>query len=81
MSPDYVSEMFQRQNHGYDVRNNQGLVQPSFSTIRYGFNSVRYLGSKIWNNLPNDVKNSNSLSVFKKRLRNVTDVNIMSRFL
>ena len=81
MSPDYVSEMFQRQIHQYNVRNNERLVQPHFSTIRHGYNSIRYLGTKIWNSLPNDVKDSQSLNVFKKRIKRVTDTGILTRII
>ncbi len=42
------------------------LIQPKFNTITYGNNTIRYQGSKIWNNLSNNFKMSNVLSSFKK---------------
>ncbi len=41
------------------------LVQPKFKTVTYGHNTIKYQGSKLWNNLPNDLKKMNSLLSFK----------------
>ncbi len=40
-----------------------------FNTITYGHNTIRYQGSKIWNNLYNNLKMSNGLSSFKKSIQ------------
>ena len=45
------------------MRNENALTLPNFSSIKYGYNSFRYLGAKIWNHLPNVIKDSPS-SVF-----------------
>lgn len=81
LSPDYMVNMFTRNNHDYNMRNRQGLIQPSFSTIKYGYSTFSYLGAKIWNRLPNDVKESSSLSVFKNRLSLYQDCSSLLRFV
>ena len=38
-------------------------------TVHYGLQSVRYLGHKIWELVPSNIKYSNSLSKFKKLIK------------
>ena len=47
------------------------LLVPRFSTrpIRYGKKSLSYLSPVLWNTLDNDIKQSNVLTAFKKRLK------------
>ena len=54
----YLNELFVRKNTRYNLRDNNRLQQPEFQTIRYGFKSFLYYGSKLWNFLPSEVKNS-----------------------
>ena len=44
------------------------FIPPARSTI-YGTNSVHFLGSLIWNRLPNLVKSSKSISEFKNVIK------------
>ena len=38
-------------------------------TVHFGIQSVRYLGPKIWELVPNDIKYNNSLRKFKKLIK------------
>lgn len=53
--PAYLHDMFTL-NEGSNSRKGSQLIQPKFSTIKYGFNSVRYQGSRWWNLLDNNFK-------------------------
>ncbi len=64
MSPLYVKSVFIKKCIAYKLRDFIPPIQPKFNTITYGHNTIRYLGSKIWNNL----KMSNGLSSFKKSI-------------
>ena len=79
ISPYFMSSLFTQQDHRYHMRNENALTLPSFSTIKYGYNSFRYLGAKIWNHLPNGIKDSSTLSIFKKRLSGFNDVSCFVR--
>ena len=50
------------------------INSPKFRNIKLNISSFQYLRSssllKMWNNLPLDLKRSNSLSIFKNRLLN-----------
>ena len=69
-SPEYMSEIFTVKQVGYNLRNSFILDIPRFQTVKYGKNSVRYAGAALWNQLPNHIKNSNSLKEFKEKIKN-----------
>ncbi len=56
----------------YESRNFIPLIQLKFNTFTYGHNTIRYHGSKIWNNLSNNLKMSNGLSSFKKSIQKLS---------
>lgn len=57
-------------NHNYQTRFKGQLIPHQHSTALYQ-KSVFYNGCKIYNHLPADIKNSNSLFIFKKRIKNL----------
>ncbi len=65
MSPLYVKSLFIKKCIAYELRDFISLIQPKFNTITYGHNTIRYQGSKIWNNPSNNLKMSYGLSSFK----------------
>ncbi len=48
----------------YGLRNVNLLVQPKFKTVTYGHNTIKYQGSKLWKNLPNDLKKKKFFVIF-----------------
>ena len=68
MAPQYLNELFQSNNAGYNFRDSQKLIQPKFNTVRFGYKSFRYYGAKLWNALPVYVKESSSIFIFKRRI-------------
>jgi hypothetical protein len=52
-----------------NTRNNEIYFIPYVRT-NYGKFSLIYQGPNVWNNLPQDIRNANSLSIFKNMLRN-----------
>ena len=53
--PAYLNDLFCL-NEGSNSRNVYPLVQHKYKTIKYGKNSVRYQGSRVWNQLENKFK-------------------------
>ena len=68
LNPPYLNELFKIKDTRYHFRDNNRLQQPGFQTVRYGFKSFRYYGSKLWNALPAEVKKSQNLHHFKKNV-------------
>ena len=48
------------------------LVQPRVITTKYGLNTFRYYGPKIWNSLNDDLRTSPTLKKFVTRIRKIT---------
>ena len=68
VGPTYLHNMFKPKDNIYKLRNKYVLEQPLFNTVTYGKRSLKYEGSKLWNTLDNDVKNSlNSFKMYIKQ--------------
>ncbi len=60
-----MKDVFIQKEVTFGLRDINRLVQPKFKIVTYSHNTIKYLRSKLWNNLPNDLKKMNSLSSFK----------------
>ncbi len=67
--PLYRKRLFIKRYIAYGFRDCIPLIQPKFNSITYGYNTIRYQGSKICNNLSNNLKISKGLSSFKKSIQ------------
>ena len=67
-SPLYIQDMFEIKNSWYSMRDSSKLVQPKQNTT-FGLRSFTYFGSKLWNNLPIDFKETTDSAIFRDRLR------------
>ena len=50
MSPDYISELFQRSDTNYNLRHSDFMI-PKFNTITFGKYSIKYRGPYLWRKL------------------------------
>ena len=48
------------------------MCLPKVKTVRFGTETVRFFGQKLWRRLPTDIKESESLSTFKRRIKMYT---------
>lgn len=60
----YVSD--NRNTHSHLTRNSMAIRLPKYNLERTKANII-YSASKVWNELPDEVKNSNSVGIFKSR--------------
>ena len=42
---------------------------PTVKSVNYGLESIMFLGSKIWESLPNNLKNKESIESFKMAIK------------
>ena len=68
MSPVYLTDIFVTNNNRYNTRQTENLYVPVVNTTQYGLHSIQYLAAKIWNQLPKETKNVDTLSSFKKNI-------------
>ena len=66
LNPSYMKNIFIRQNRRENSRNPNNLVTYMENAVTYGENSLKALGPKIWNSLPDYFKEKRSLDSFKK---------------
>lgn len=72
LAPDYLSERFIKVSETHDrklrsVEND--LLNVPYSRTRYYDNAFSVAGAKLWNSLPNDIRQSPSLCSFKTRIK------------
>ena len=63
-----VNKVFQTNDCPYDLRN---LASKQKSTIKYGINTIAFRGPQIWQNIPLEIRNSESLSLFKSNIKQI----------
>ena len=68
MNPAHLYELLTTHESKYELRNRSRLLQPKFNTYRYGYNSFRYLGSKLWNSLPSHLKDIDNIYDFRREI-------------
>ena len=66
--PIYLHDLFTIKNSVYDTRNVFPIALPLYKSIRYGKSTLYYQGAYLWNNMPSEIKTSQSLQVFKKSI-------------
>ena len=69
ISPIFLKNIFAYQDQPYELRGGSKFIQPLVRTTSFGINSFRYEGTKIWNNLPEQIKNANDVKEFKQLIQ------------
>ena len=68
MSPNYLSSLFEKVDHGYDTRLSDTDLKLPRCFTNMGQKAFSYCGASLWNTLSNELKASSSLDVFKRKL-------------
>lgn len=68
LCPGYITDLFSLNNTTYNLRVKEFQL-PRFNTITYGKHSLRYLGPLLWSKLDSDLRNSETIEDFKRRIR------------
>ena len=77
LCPKYISDLFNLKSSGYALRNADFIV-PRFNTVNFGKHTIRYLGPVPWSKLSMDVRRSDTLQVFKNRIRRIDLNNLIN---
>ena len=67
LNPPFMKEIFSRNTNS--ERNGTTLLVKMQNTKKYGSDTLRALGPKIWNKLPVHIKETTSLDIFKKLIK------------
>ena len=69
IAPIIVPELFSYSNVNYNLRSDSQFHQPSANTVWNGQETISYLGPKIWNMVPEEMKQKSSLFAFKREIK------------
>ena len=69
MAPDIVNEIFQNRTTSYNLRANSNFSIRPVHSVYHGTESLSFLGPKIWEQVPEDIKQSKSFEIFKNKIK------------
>ena len=73
INPEFVESFFKPKKLSYNLRKGLTLNLPRTQST-YGTNAIHFRGVLIWNNLPAEVKSSNSVFEFKTKIENLGNI-------
>ena len=68
-SPPLLNDIFVPPSLPYNFRQNDTLEWRRVNSVRHGAKSISFLGPKIWDLVTSDIKLSQSLSIFKRKIK------------
>ena len=71
-SPKYLYDLIQLCQYSYNLRSSSStnlLLQPRTRYIHYGDRTFSYAAPRLWNSLPNYIRNSNSVGTYKIHIK------------
>ena len=69
LSPSPVGDLFKQRTEVYGLRNKRCWEVPRVQTVNFGIETIRYRGIKTWDLVPQDIKESDSLETFKRKIK------------
>ena len=69
ISPPLLNEVFVPRQSNYELHGNNFLERRRVKSVRYGTESISSLAPKIWEILPNEIKDSDTLQIFKAKIK------------
>ena len=77
LSPEIMKEVFVCQkNENYDLRSGTHLANRYMHTAHFWTDTITNLGPKLWNLVPDEIKNATPLSVFKSRIKTLITAHV-----
>ncbi len=69
LNPSFMKDIFVEKQVSYGLRGCHNLSLPQARTTCYGLETISFLGCRLWQALPNDLKQSDTLSSFKRKIK------------
>ena len=74
LSPDIMTDVSKIRENTYNLRNVHIFESQNPRTKRFGLDSIAYRASQLWKNVPEEIRNSTSLPVFKKKIKKIPSI-------
>ena len=69
LSPDIMNTIFKLRQNTYDLKNFHTFESQNPRRKRFGLDSIAYRASQLWKNVPEEIRNSTSLLIFKESIK------------
>ena len=69
LNPTFMKDIFTQRNTGYELRHGTDAQVPKVRTTSFGIETIAFLGNRMWQLLPHEIKDSSTLPIFKKQIR------------
>ena len=76
-----MNEISVERNSNYSLRGNNVLTRRRVNSMRYGTETFSFLAQKLWDILPKDIKDSESLELSKAKSKNGFHRNALADFV
>ena len=70
LGPEIMKEVFEIVEGSHALRNELKLKSRKIHSVRYGIETTSFVGARVWNRLPSDLKQCKSLELFKSKIKN-----------
>ena len=81
-SPEIMQDTFLKSEQGhYNLRNVSDFIILKVKSVNFGFEIIRYLGPKIWDSLPQSLKNKELADSFKTSIKTWSQIDVLARFV
>ena len=75
LNPSFMADVFVTKDVPYNLRGSNNLALPKARTNLYGLDTIRFVGQKLWQTLPREIKESQSLEIFKRNIKTIRSFN------
>ena len=65
----------------YNLSSHNDFSRPNVNSEHFGISSLRYLVVKVWNMIPNDMKNVNDIETFKNNIRKGSQQTVIASYV
>ena len=69
LSPDIMNTIFKLRQNTYNLRNFHAFESQNYRTKKFGLHSIVYKASQLWKDVPEEVRNSASVLIFKESIK------------
>ena len=69
INPPFMKELFRERKNTYNLRNNNEFMLPRAKTVAYGTETISFRGQRLWQSLPQHIKNAHSIINFKSKIK------------
>ena len=76
-----MTQVFEEKDVPYNFRESNSLALPKAKITLYGIDTVRYIGKNLWEALPTEIKEAQSLVVFKRKIKLIRNFDCSCRML